>query len=95
MKERFRPSNLKMKKNKNEYELRSRFPWKRCFVATVIILLCAVMTVGLLVTIRDFTNIGDYNWIIILVWSLVFGGILVFYWNMQFIRFQKKRKDEK
>lgn len=82
-------------KNKNNYELHSVFPWKRCWIATVIILLCAVMTVSLLVTIRDFTKIGDYNWIIILVWALVFGGLLVFYWGYQIIQYRRKRKDEK
>lgn len=82
-------------KTKETYQLRSHFPWKRCIIASIVILLCSVITIALIVPIRDYMNIGKYNWIIILVWSLVFGGLLLFFWIKEIIKYQRKRKDEK
>lgn len=80
---------------RKDEELRSHFPLKRCLIATLVIILCAVMVLTLLYSIINTQNLKEKSWIFILVWGAVFGGMTIFYWIEQTIKYIKKRKDEK
>lgn len=79
---------------KNE-NLRSRFPIKRCLVASLVILLVALIVLTLLYGIISAEKISDKSWIFFLVWGIVFGLMLIVYWLRQIFLYVKIRKDEK
>lgn len=78
-------------KNSNYH---THFPLKRCLIASVVILLCARMVLGLLYAIVKNENIPDKTWIFVLVWGVVFFLRLFTYWRRQIIQFIRTRKDE-
>lgn len=79
----------------SEEEVRSRFPLKKCLIATLVIILCAFIVLTLLYSIVQVQKQNDKYWIFLLVWGVVFAGIILFYWCYQIIKYCKNRKDEK
>lgn len=78
-----------------EEGLRSHFPWKKCLIATLVIILIAFMVLTLLYSIVHSGGHSDKYWIILLVWGIVFFLLLVGYWINQIVVYYRKRKDEK
>lgn len=81
-----------MKKNEG---LKTHFPWKKCLIATVVILLCAFIVLTLLYSIVNANHQNEKYWIFLLVWGIVFGLMLFIYWLVQIGKYIDKRKDEK
>ncbi len=79
----------------SEEGLRRKFPVKKCLIATLVIILCAFIVLTLLYSIVQVEKQNDKYWIFLLVWGVVFGGLIVFYWCFQIIKYLKNRKDEK
>ena len=80
---------------KEEESLRRHFPWKKCLIASLVIVICAFIVLTLLYSIVQVGKHNDKYWIFLLVWGLVFGTMLVVYWCVQITEYIKNRKDEK
>jgi hypothetical protein len=72
----------------------SRFPVRKCLIASAVIIVCAVMALGVLYGIANQAKIPDKSWIFALVWAIVFGAMLLGYWIFQIVHYIKNRKDE-
>jgi uncharacterized membrane protein YdjX (TVP38/TMEM64 family) len=82
-----------MKKN-NTYPTHTKFPWKKCWIATVVILIVATIALSLFYAIATNHPNNDKSWIFFLVWGIVFGLMLIMYWSNQIMKYIKTRKDE-
>lgn len=72
----------------------TKFPWKKCIIATVVILIVAVIVLSLFYAIAVNHRENDKNWIFFLVWGIVFGLMLLGYWLAQILKYIETRKDE-
>ncbi len=73
------------------------FPWKKCIIATIVIILCYLLVLAALYGIVDAATNGvkeTTNVIVISVWSGALGLSLIGYWIYQAVRHYKIRKDE-
>ncbi len=73
------------------------FPWKKCIIATVVIILCYLMVLAMLYGIVNAAASGTketVNLIVIIVWSSALGASLLAYWAVQIVKHLKTRKDE-
>ncbi|MFA6624350.1 MAG: hypothetical protein WCS80_01110 [Bacilli bacterium] len=74
---------------------RTQFPLKRCLLATIVILLCALMVLALLYGIANSAKIPDKTWIFVVVWASLTGASVIGYWIYQSVLYVKIRKAEK
>ena len=79
---------------KNNTNYHTRFPLKRCLIASLVILLCAAMVLGLLYAVIKNEQITDKSWIFVLVWGIIFLTRLIVYWVRQILLFIHTRHDE-
>ena len=79
---------------KETYPTHTLFPWKKCGIATVVILIVAAIALSLFYAIATKHPPAN-NWIFFLVWGIVFTLMLAFYWIHQILGYIKTRKDEK
>ncbi len=73
------------------------FPWKKCFTATFIIILCFLVALAALYGIVQAATDGVQeltNLIVIIVWCSALGLSLAAYWITQILKYRKTRKDE-
>lgn len=78
-----------------KYPTHTTFPIKKCWIASLVILLVAVIVLGLLYAIvGNKSALKEKSWIFLLVWGIVFGVMLVGYWIHQIRKYIKTRKDE-
>lgn len=69
----------------------NRFPLKKTIIATIIILLCALMVLSLLAVLKDNDN-PKASTIFVIVWACCFSLLLIGYWIYQIIKFKKKKE---
>lgn len=78
-----------------KFENHTKFPFKKCIIASIVILLCYLMVLVLLYSIIYANDLPKYAFIIFICWiSLTIASILA-YWIYQLIKYKKIRKDEK
>lgn len=78
-----------------KYTGHTKFPIKKCLIATLCIILVFIIILGLLYSIIYGANIPDKSYIFLIVWSSMFTLSLLVYWIYQIIKYIKTRKDEK
>ncbi|MCH3966343.1 MAG: hypothetical protein LKE52_01705 [Bacilli bacterium] len=74
----------------------SRFPWKKTFATSALILISASLVLSLLYAILSATGNtkNPVTTTLVIVWGAIFGGLLVFLWISRIIGYIKRRKDE-
>ena len=73
------------------------FPWRKCIIATIVIILCYLMVLAMLYGIVNAAVDGTketVNLIVIIVWSAALGASILAYWAVQIVKHRKIRKDE-
>jgi VIT1/CCC1 family predicted Fe2+/Mn2+ transporter len=81
-----------MKKTQDQH---THFPWKKSLIASLVIILCFLMVLGLLYAIINVSKLSDKSWIFATVWACILGAFLIGYWIYQIVQFHQTRKDEK
>lgn len=76
------------------YQSHSRFPLKKCLIATVVILIVASMVLVLLLSISKSVGSDTVGKILLIVLLSVTGAGVAAYWLYQTIHYIEKRKDE-
>ena len=77
-----------------KFENHTKFPLKRCLIASVVIILCYMMVLVLLYSIIYANKIPEYSYIIIICWASLTVLSLASYWIYQLIKYKKTRHDE-
>lgn len=77
-----------------KYQNHSKFPLRKCVLASFVILLCFALVLTLLYAIVNSAGADDIGRIVLIVIISVFAALLVGYWIYQIIVYIEKRKDE-
>ncbi len=77
------------------YEKHTKFPLKKCMIATVVILIVASIVLTLLLSITKSQPNDSIGFVLMIVFISVFGCLLIGYWIYQIVKFIGIRKDEK
>ena len=77
------------------YEKHTRFPFKKCIIASIVLLIVASMVLTLLVSITKNQPDDRLGFILLVVFLSLFSALLVGYWVYQIVRYIRTRKDEK
>lgn len=76
------------------YQNHSKFPLKKCIIATIIIIICFLLVLTLLYSILYGVNQED-NYIVAIIWAVCLFLAILGYWIYQIIKHHKINKDEK
>ena len=77
------------------YSKHTKFPFRKCIVASIVILIVASMVLTLLVSITKNQPDDTLGFILMVVFLSVFSALLLGYWIYQIVRYIGIRKDEK
>lgn len=76
------------------YQNHSKFPLKKCIIATIIIIICFLLVLTLLYSILYGVDQED-NYIVAIVWAVCLFLAILSYWIYQIVKHHKINKDEK
>ncbi|MFA6829755.1 MAG: hypothetical protein WCR67_03520 [Bacilli bacterium] len=77
-----------------DYQKHSKFPLKKCIIATVVFLIIATMILALIYSVIYSTDSNDVGRIFVIVTVALTGAAIIGYWIYQVIKYIEKRKDE-
>lgn len=73
----------------------SKFPFKKCISASIVIIIVYVMILALLYGIIYSSKLTKYSAIFVYVWTGFLVLSLASYWIYQIIRYERNKKDER
>lgn len=79
----------------NNYPKHTKFPLKKCLIASVVILIVASLVLTLLLSITTNNPNDTLAFVLMIIFVSTFGCLLLGYWIYQIVRYIGIRKDEK
>lgn len=77
------------------YDKHSKFPFRKCIIASIVIVIVASIVLTLLLSITKNQPDDRIAFILTVIFLSVFGALLLGYWIYQIVRYIGIRKDEK